>query len=90
MWTKLGEKLDKKQWRKRIADALRGQRVFIVIGRSRNGSGFSNSTPIQIVEGNQPPELVGRPFLLTTFRRGSFSKTLYTPSTLRVVVGREW
>ena len=90
MWTKLGEQLDKKHWRKRIANALRGQIASIAIGRSRNVAAFSNSTPIEIVEGNQPPELVGRPFLLTTFRRGSFSKILYTPSTLRVVVGKEW
>lgn len=90
MWTKLGEQLDKKYWRKRIANALRGQSASIAIGRSRNVAAFSNSTPIEIVDGNQPPELVGRPFLLTTFRRGSFSKTLYTPSTLRVIVGKEW
>jgi hypothetical protein len=90
MWTKLGEKLDKKQWRKRIAEALRGQRVFISIGCSRNGSGFSNSTPIQIVEGSQAPELVGQPYLSTSFRRGAFFKNLYTPSTLHVVVGKEW
>lgn len=90
MWKKLGESLDKKHWRKRIANTLRGQSASIAIGRSRNVAAFSNSTPIEIVDGNQPPELVGRPFLLTTFRRGSFSKTLYTPSTLRVIVGREW
>jgi hypothetical protein len=90
MWTKLGEKLDKKHWRKRISDALRGQSASIAIGRSQNVAAFSNSTPIEIVDGDRPPELVGRPFLLTTFRRGAFSKTLYTPSTLRVLVGREW
>ena len=90
MWTKLGEQLDKKHWRKRIADALRGQSVFIAIGRSRNESAFSNSTRIEIVDGNQPPELVGKPFLATTFCRGAFSRTLYTPSTLCVIVGRDW
>ncbi len=90
MWKKLGEQLDKKHWRKRIANALRGQSACIAIGRSRNVAAFSNSTPIEIVEGNQPPELVGKPFLSTTFRSGSFSKTLYTPSTLHVIVGSDW
>jgi hypothetical protein len=90
MWQALGEKLDRRQWRRRIADYLRGQCVSIAIGRNRNVAAFCNSTPIDVVEGNQPPELIGRPYLSTTFRRGSFSKTLYTPSTLRVIVGRDW
>jgi hypothetical protein len=90
MWQALGEKLDRRQWRKRIADHLRGQCASIAIGRSRNVAGFSNSTPVEIIEGDHPPELIGRPHLATTFRRGSFQRTLYTPSTLRVVVGRNW
>ena len=89
-WLRLGERLDKRAFRAAIAKHLRGQRRSISIGRSCNSSGFSNCTPIEIIDGGSPPELIGRPYLLTTFRRGSFSKTLYTPSTLRVVVGRDW
>lgn len=89
-WSILGEKLDKRAYRAAIAKALQGQTRSISIGRSRNIARFSNSTPIEVVDGDSPPELVGQPYLLTNFRRGSFRKTLYTPSTLRVVVGREW
>lgn len=89
-WIKLGDRLDRQAFRAAIAEHLRGQRRSIAIGRSRNSSGFSNCTPIEIINGDSPPELVGQPYLLTTFRRGSFSKTLYTPSTLHVVVGRDW
>lgn len=90
MWVKLAEKLDKKAYRGRIAEHLRGQRKVIAIGRSRNSAGFSAATPIEIVDGSSPPELLGKPYLMTSFRNGNFRKTLYTPSTLRVVVGREW
>lgn len=89
-WSKLGETLDKRAYRAAVANVLKGQTRSISIGRSKNVSGFSNSTPIEVVEGDSPPELVGQPYLMTTFRRGNFSKTLYTPSTLRVVVGRDW
>lgn len=89
-WTKLGERLDKRAFRAVIAEHLRGQRRTISIGRSRNSAGFSNSTPIEFIDGDSPPELQGRPYLMTTFRNGPFRKTLYTPSTLRVVVGRDW
>jgi hypothetical protein len=89
-WAFLGELLDKRAYRAAIAAYLRGQSRSISIGRSYNTARFSNSTPIDVVEGDSPPELVGKPYLMTTFRRGNFSKTLYTPSTLRVVVGRDW
>ena len=89
-YVKLGEKLDKRQFRALIADHLKGQTRFIRIGRSSNRAGFSNATPVELVEGMFPPELRGQPYLLTNFRRGNFRKTLYTPSTLHVVVGRDW
>ena len=73
-----------------IAAALKGQVRYIQIGRSRNFARFSNTTPIEVVDGDAAPELVGLPYLATTFRRGGFCKTMYTPSTLRVVVGRDW
>jgi len=53
-------------------------------------AGFGTTTPIDIVPGDAVPELVGQPYLKTNFSRGGFSKTLYTPSTLRVEVGAEW
>lgn len=90
MWVSLGEKLDRKTWRAAIAAHLDGETRSISIGRSRNRAGFSNSTPIEIVDGDQPPELVGQPYLMTSFQRGNFRKTLYTPSTLKVIVGRYW
>lgn len=89
-WTSLGEKLDKKTYRAAIAAALKGQVRYIQIGRSRNFARFSNTTPIEVVDGDAAPELVGLPCLATTFRRGGFCKTMYTPSTLHVVVGRDW
>ncbi len=86
----LGEKLDRKAFRDAISDHLKGQTRSICIGWSRNRSGFNRSTPIEYVDGDQPPELLGQPYLSTSFRRGTFFKNLYTPSTLRVVVGRDW
>jgi hypothetical protein len=73
-----------------IASALSGQSVSIQIGRSRNTAGFGSGTPVEIVAGDAPPRLEGRPYLKTTFRNGSFHKVLYTPSTLRAVVGADW
>ena len=90
-WTKLGERLDKRAYRAAIAEHLRGQRRAISIGMSRNSAGFSNSTPIEVVDWDSPPELQGRPYLMTSFKNGPhFRKTLYTPSTLKVIVGRDW
>lgn len=70
--------------------ALFGQRSTIQIGRNRNSAGVTNHTWVLIVEGDQPPTLEGRPYLSTNFVNGSFSKRLYTPSTLRIVVGANW
>lgn len=89
-YIRLGDRLDRKYLRRVIAEHIGGETKYISIGRSRNCAGFSNSTPIEFVDGDAPPELKGKPYLRTNFRRGSFSKTLYTPSTLHVVVGREW
>jgi hypothetical protein len=54
-----------------------------------------NNVHIQIVTGIQAPEFTGRPYWKTNFTRHypsgkTFSRTLYTPSTQRVVVGAEW
>jgi hypothetical protein len=66
------------------------QTKSIAIGMSRNVATVGTSTPIEIIEGDQPPTLEGRPYLKTQFRNGGFSKTLYTPSTLKVTVGKLW
>ena len=66
------------------------QRATISIGRSCNAASAGTGTPIEVVEGDQAPTLCGQPYLKTTFRRGSFSKTLYTPSTLFIEVGAGW
>ncbi len=74
-----------------IAAALRGQTRSIFRGRSNNRAGFGSRTPIDLVDGHEPPRLEGAPHLKTTFRNGPrFTRTLYTPSTLRAVVGRGW
>ena len=70
--------------------ALMGQTRTIQIGRSSNTAGVMSSTEVQIIPGDDPPKLLGLPCLKTNFKNGSFQKTLYTPSTLRVVVGRDW
>lgn len=89
-WKAIGEKLDVKRYRNALRDALAGQRRTIAIGRSCNTAGFANGTPIEVIDGAEPPQLKGLPFLSTTFTSGSFTKNLYTPSTLRVVVGQDW
>lgn len=89
-WSKLGAKVDAKVFRAALRDSLAGQSRTIGIGRSCNSAGYYSNIPIEVIEGDSPPELSGHPHLSTTFRRGSFTKILYTPSTLKVVVGRGW
>jgi hypothetical protein len=79
-----------KATRKQIAHALRGQTRSISKGRSHNSAAFHTQTPIETVPGTQAPELLGHPYLKTQFTNGNFSKTLYTYSTLHVVVGEDW
>jgi len=67
-----------------------GQTQSIQIGRSYNVASAGTGTPIEFVDGDSAPILKGQPFLKTTFRRGNFSKILYTPSTLFIEVGRNW
>jgi hypothetical protein len=67
-----------------------GQKQTIRIGYSWNSSGAGTSTPITYVLGAAAPQLVGKPYLSTTFRRGNFTKNLYTASTMEIVVGSEW
>lgn len=60
-------------------------------GRTDSRRTSSWNTPVEIVDGTQSPTLAGLGYWKTTFRGpGGFVKTLYTPSTLRVVVGRDW
>lgn len=49
------------------------------------------STPVVVTSNsNHPPRVEGYGYWKTTIRNGSFNKTLYTPSTLCVVVGEKW
>ena len=76
---------------KAIRSAVRGQTKTISKGWSSHTAGAGTGTPIRLVEGNQAPQLVGQPYLKTTFSNGrGFTKTLYTPSTLAIIVGADW
>jgi len=76
--------------RRMIRTAAWGQYSVIVRGRKENEAGVTWSTKIRVVPGDKPPTLVGKPCLVTHYRRGRFRKTLFTPSTLRIEVGEEW
>jgi len=76
--------------RRMIRAAAWGYYSTIRIGRSEHTAGVTWSTPIRVVPGDKPPALVGKPCLVTHYRRGRFSRTLYTPSTLRIEVGEDW
>ena len=89
-YAQLGERLDRQYTRRRIAAYLQDSRAYIAIGRSSNSAGFSANTPIVRVPGGCAPRLEGKPYLKTIYRRGNFSRTLYTHSTLHVVVGENW
>jgi hypothetical protein len=89
-WSKLADRLDRNWLRRAIAKELAGETRTIQIGRSRNVAGLGTNTPIKLVDGDSAPELRGQPCLGTMFRNGSFRKIIYTPSTLHVVVGRDW
>lgn len=75
----------------KIRNYLRGEQRTIQIGMSKNSAGMGTHTPVIVEEGTNPPKLLGNPYLKTNFSNGKgFSRTLYTPSTLYVTVGREW
>ena len=76
--------------RRMIRAAAWGYYSTIRIGRSEHTAGVTWSTPIRVIKGDEPPTLVGKPCLVTHYRRGRFSRTLYTPSTLRIEVGEDW
>jgi len=76
--------------RRMVRAAAWGYYSTIRIGRSEHTAGVTWSTPIRVVPGDEPPVLVGEPYLKTHFQRGRFSRTLYTPSTLCIEVGEDW
>lgn len=91
LWKLTGEKLDKKCFRQAIAKHLSGQMKTIAIGRSKRSCGYHSNIPIETITGDSPPQLCGHPYLKTTFNNGrGFTKTLYTQSSLHVVVGSNW
>lgn len=60
-------------------------------GRTDRVRTASWTTPVVFVDGVQPPTLTGEGYWKTAFRGpGGFTKVLYTYSTLRIVVGRDW
>jgi hypothetical protein len=84
------EALQRIEVRRLVRATAMGQSSRIQIGRSSQEAGVTWSTPIELVAGDRPPKLAGKPCLVTNFRRGRFSRVLYTPSTLRIQVGEEW
>ena len=76
--------------RRMVRAATWGYYSTIRIGRSAHTAGVTWSTPIRVIPGDEPPTLVGKPYLKTNFQRGRFSRTLYTPSTLCIEVGEDW
>jgi len=76
--------------RRMIRAAAWGYYATIRRGRSEHTASVTWSTPIRVVPGDEPPVLVGEPYLKTHFQRGRFSRTLYTPSTLCIEVGEDW
>jgi hypothetical protein len=76
--------------RRMVRAAAWGYYTTIRRGRSEHTASVTWSTPIRVVPGDEPPVLVGEPYLKTHFQRGRFSRTLYTPSTLRIEVGEDW
>jgi len=76
--------------RRMVRAAAWGYYATIRRGRSEHTAGVTWSTPIRVVPGDEPPVLVGEPYLKTHFQRGRFARTLYTPSTLCIEVGEDW
>lgn len=82
---------EKEQTLKRMArNAVFGEARAIRIGRSSNVARVNHQTFVEITDDDSAPRVLGSPYLKTIFRNGSFTKTLYTPSTMRVRVGRDW
>ena len=73
-----------------VRAAAWGYYATIRRGRSEHTAGVTWSTPIRVIKGDEPPVLVGEPYLKTHFSKGRFSRTLYTPSTLCIEVGEDW
>lgn len=68
-----------------------GQLVCGGRGRTDHPRYVGWNVPVEEVEGAAAPEVKGLPYWKTNFTAANgFSKTLYTPSTLRVEVGRDW
>lgn len=70
--------------------AVYGTRVWGGRGRTDHGVTTGWHTPVRVLEGDQAPAVRGLPYWKTQFSQGRFSKVLYTYSTLRIEVGRDW
>ena len=83
--------IESKEFAKRARAFCRDQYVFAGRGRTDRTGRAHSTIPVEVVDGDCQPRLTGLPYWKTTVRNGpNFSRTLYTPSTLRVVVGRDW
>ena len=71
---------------------LLGTRIRGGRGRTDGSAAVTWATPVVIIPDSiQPPTLEGLPYWKTHFSNGAgFSKTLYTPSTMRIEVGENW
>lgn len=67
-----------------------GTTVYASRGRTDRRTAVTASTPVVAIPGDSAPQVRGLPYWKTGFRNGSFHKTLYTPSTLRIEVGENW
>jgi len=71
--------------------SLLGTHVSGGRGRTDKPAAVTWSTPVVVIPSSaHPPTLKGLPYWKTTMRNGTFSRTLYTPSTMRIVVGENW
>lgn len=77
---------------KRLArQAAWGQKVWHCRGRTDRAAYVTHNTPVVFAQdNNQEPKLVGAPYWKTGFSNGNFHKILYTPSTLKITVGKNW
>lgn len=71
--------------------AVLGTTVYGSRGRTDRPAAVTWQTPVKWIVGDAAPVVKGLPYWKTGFSNGrGFSKTLYTPSTLRIVVGIDW
>lgn len=77
--------------RRAIRAPFLGIRICASRGRTDHPRVITRSTPVEIVPGDSQPKIEGSGYWKTNFSNGrGFSRTMYTPSTLRIEVGEAW